>query len=82
MFFVRFLWGWGGMRGKPEGRGLGLRNAGLFLLWTGISLDCKREMMKKKKNSHVVEFLLNCVSYSMPSIVLDECQMYMCKVWV
>jgi hypothetical protein len=25
---------------------------------------------------------LNPVSYSMPSIVLDECQMYMCVVWV
>jgi len=47
-----------------------------------ISPDCKREMKKKKKNSHVVEFLLNRVSYSMPSIVLDECRMYMCKVWV
>jgi len=44
-----------------------------------INLDCKRDV-KKKKN--VVEFLLNSVSYSMPSIDMDECRMYMCKVWV
>jgi hypothetical protein len=31
-----------------------------------ISLDCKRHV-KKQKKSHVVEFLLNRVSYSMPS---------------
>jgi hypothetical protein len=30
-----------------------------------ISLDCKRDV--KKKKSHVVEFLLKHVSYSMPS---------------
>jgi hypothetical protein len=34
------------------------------------SLDCKRDV---KKKSHVVEFLLNRVLYSMPSIDMDEC---------
>lgn len=47
-----------------------------------ISLGCKRDVKKKKKSRHVVEFLLNHVSYSMPSIDMDECRMYMCKVWV
>jgi hypothetical protein len=47
----------------------------------GISLGCKRDV-KKKKSCHVVEFLLNRVLYSMPSIDMDECRMYTCKVWV
>jgi hypothetical protein len=38
-----------------------------------ISLGCKRDVKKKKKSRHVVEFLLNHVSYSMPSIDMDEC---------
>jgi hypothetical protein len=36
-----------------------------------ISLNCKRDV--KKKSRHVVKFLLNSVSYSMPSIDMDEC---------
>ncbi len=48
-----------------------------------ISLDYKSDVKKKKeKKSHVVEFLLNRVSHSMPSIDMDECRMYTCKVCV
>jgi len=86
MFFVRFLF-LGKWRGNWRG-GFRIEKWGLCLLWTGnfigsvdsISLDYKRDV--KKKKSHVVEFLLNRVSHSMPSIDMDECRMYTCKVCV
>jgi hypothetical protein len=65
-----------------------LRNGGLVFCGLetlygsvdSISLDCKRDV--KKKKSHVVKFLLNRVSHSMPSIDMDECRMYTCKMCV